>query len=280
MRTTASTGGGPVDGVVRPDEVTPPEALGARGGDVGPTPGEGPEAGGTEGPVADEVDPFGGLLRTRAGDGGATPLPAAEVAHEPATMPMPVVGPATAAPVHADDAGPLAVERSFAFVDVCGFTAYCDRHGERAAIEVLTAFRSATRDVVGRRGVRVAKWLGDGVMLVGTSPSPLVASVVEVVGRARALGLETHAGIASGPVLLFEGDDYVGRTVNLAARLCDAAGSGEVLASGVGDALPDWVRSGGERTLAVAGMGRVGDVHPLLPAPEVQHALGHRAPAA
>jgi class 3 adenylate cyclase len=29
--------------------------------------------------------------------------------------------------------------------------------------------------------------------------------------------------------LLFEGDDYIGSAVNLAARLSDAAGSGEVL---------------------------------------------------
>ena len=52
--------------------------------------------------------------------------------------------------------------RVFAFVDVCGFTSFTDRHGTHAAIEVLTRFRSAARDVTGRRGVRVIKWLGDG----------------------------------------------------------------------------------------------------------------------
>jgi class 3 adenylate cyclase len=30
-------------------------------------------------------------------------------------------------------------------------------------------------------------------------------------------------------VLVFEGDDYIGRTVNLAARLCDEARPGELL---------------------------------------------------
>lgn len=198
----------------------------------------------------------------------------------PATMPMPVVGPATAAPVGAGDAGPLAVERSFAFVDVCGFTAFCDRHGERAAIEVLTGFRSATREVVGRRGVRVAKWLGDGVMLVGTSPSPLVASVVELVGRSRAIGLDTHAGISVGPVLMFEGDDYVGRTVNLAARLCDVAGPGEVLGSGVDASLPHWVRSTAVAEVDIAGMGAVDGVLRIEAVPEVQDLLHPGVPAA
>ena len=35
--------------------------------------------------------------------------------------------------------------------------------------------------------------------------------------------------MATGLALLFEGDDYIGSAVNLAARLCDAAGPGEVL---------------------------------------------------
>lgn len=197
-----------------------------------------------------------------------------------ATMPVPVVGAATAAPVGAGSAGPLAVDRSFAFVDVCGFTAFCDRHGERAAIEVLTGFRSATREVVGRRGVRVAKWLGDGVMLVGTSPSPLVASVVELVGRSRAIGVDTHAGISVGPVLMFEGDDYVGRTVNLAARLCDVAGPGEVLGAGIGEALPHWVRAGASRSVAVSGIGTVQGVLHVEAIPEVADLLQSGEPAA
>ena len=37
--------------------------------------------------------------------------------------------------------------------------------------------------------------------------------------------------MASGAVILFEGDDYIGGAVNLAARLCDMAAPQEVLAS-------------------------------------------------
>jgi class 3 adenylate cyclase len=40
-----------------------------------------------------------------------------------------------------------------------------------------------------------------------------------------------RAGIATGDVILVEGDEYVGRTVNVAARLCDQADAGEVIAA-------------------------------------------------
>jgi class 3 adenylate cyclase len=42
--------------------------------------------------------------------------------------------------------------------------------------------------------------------------------------------LALRAGIAAGPVILFEGDDYIGQPVNLASRLCDLAHPHEVLA--------------------------------------------------
>jgi len=152
---------------------------------------------------------------------------------------------------------PVAVENVFAFVDISGFTSYCEGHGEHAAIEVLTRFRTITRAIAVRRGVRVAKWLGDGVMLVSAEPAPLVAAVAEVLIRSAATGIDTHAGMARGPVLLFEGDDYVGRTVNLAARLCDVAVAGEVLCIDLGDELPDWVALAEPRPQALAGMGVV-----------------------
>ncbi len=135
--------------------------------------------------------------------------------------------------------------RSFAFIDITGFTTYTDRHGTDAAIELLNRFRSACRDVTGRRGVRVAKWLGDGVMLVGTEAGPLIAAVGELALRLHDDEFDIHAGIADGTVLLFEGDDYVGRPVNLAARLCEAAGPGEALCVGMDDSIPDWIEVSG-----------------------------------
>ena len=156
------------------------------------------------------------------------------------------------------------LERSFAFVDVSGFTVYVDRHGEHEAIELLTRFRTAVREISARRGVRVGKWLGDGVMLVGTEPAVVVASAAEMLCRFAGTGIDLHAGLAGGPVLLYEGDDYIGRPVNLAARLCDAAGPGELLALVEPEELPEWIRSDGDVTVRVAGVGDVDQVQQLV----------------
>lgn len=175
---------------------------------------------------------------------------------------------------------PNHLHRSFAFMDVSGFTSYVDRFGEHAAIAVLTQFRSAARDVAARRGVRVGKWLGDGVMLVSIEPAVLAAAAAELLCRFDGSGIDIHGGLATGPVLLFEGDDYIGRPVNLAARLCDAAGAGEVLADVDVEELPDWVCSAGRVTVRVLGVGDVAGVHQLAVEPGVLADFKARATAA
>jgi class 3 adenylate cyclase len=55
------------------------------------------------------------------------------------------------------------------------------------------------------------------------------------------VALHLRAGAATGPVILLEGDDYVGSAVNLAARLSGAAGPSELLATtDLVDAVPPW----------------------------------------
>ena len=55
--------------------------------------------------------------------------------------------------------------------------------------------------------------------------------------------------------ILLEGDDYIGHSVNVAARLCDLARSGEVLvASGMVDHLPRWASVRGTAETAVRGL--------------------------
>jgi hypothetical protein len=161
------------------------------------------------------------------------------------------------------------LERWFAFVDVCGFTSFTERHGTPAALEVLTRFRSAVRGVTGRRGVRVLKWLGDGAMLVGVEPGPVIAAVCELSLRFEADNFDIHAGIAGGHVLLFEGDDYIGPAANHAARLCEAAAPGEVFAIGVGPHLPDWVEILCETQVQAHGLGELPNVSKLAVADSV-----------
>jgi adenylate cyclase len=156
--------------------------------------------------------------------------------------------PASAPGIQARDDQPsptTRVSRSFAFVDLCGFTDFVDLHGDDAAVAELRILRAGVREAAGAAGVRVDKWLGDGVMLVGVEPEPLITAVMELQAYHEARGrLPIRGGLATGAVILLDGDDYVGRAVNLAARLCDRAGSDQILAAADdGLALPPGVHA-------------------------------------
>jgi class 3 adenylate cyclase len=109
----------------------------------------------------------------------------------------------------------------------------------------LIALRNTVRTITSRVGVRVDKWLGDGVMLVGVDCEPLVDAVVTIsAGHSRRGRLPLRAGIACGQVILLEGDDYVGSPVNLAARLSDRAEPDQILAAEDGLVVPGSVVQG------------------------------------
>jgi adenylate cyclase len=154
------------------------------------------------------------------------------------------------------------VHRSFAFVDVSGFTALTEHDGDEFAVEILTAFRSLLRDICARRGVRIAKWLGDGVMLVCVETRPLLATILElhhVIGDATGpvRSVSIRSGVTSGDVILMEGDDYIGHSVNVAARLCDLAQGGEALAvPSVMDELPRWGAAVAHKDVTLRGVER------------------------
>lgn len=159
---------------------------------------------------------------------------------------------------HENAGAPPLLSRSFAFLDLCGFTRFTADHGEKAALQTLLTFRALTRDVAIRRGVLINKWLGDGVLLVGTELGPTLAASAELLARHRHQELALRAGIAHGHVLIIDGDDFVGRPINLAARLCQAAQAGEFLALNLSaDALPPWTQVLGTRSLTLRGIGRV-----------------------
>lgn len=150
----------------------------------------------------------------------------------------------------------MRVPRTFVFCDLTGFTNFTAEHGDDAAGNLLANFRSVTRAVASERGVRIAKWLGDGAMIVCLDPDDALAAALELEARTAVVckPLALRAGIAGGYALLFEGDDYIGSMVNLAARLCDAAGPHEILlpADQAVDA-PAWVDATEVGTLALRG---------------------------
>jgi adenylate cyclase len=174
------------------------------------------------------------------------------------------------------------VDRAFAFVDLCGFTHFMATNGEHAAIDTLTRFRSLTRDIAVRRGVLVAKWLGDGAMIVGVEVGPTLATAAELIGRYDGSTLALRGGFAHGQALIMDGDDYIGRPTNLASRLCQAAHPEELLAVGYPAAsLPTWVRVLGIRSVTLPGLGRIRGAQRLglLPGLELPDLSNHNVPS-
>jgi adenylate cyclase len=138
----------------------------------------------------------------------------------------------------------------------------------------LIALRNTVRTVTSRVGVRVDKWLGDGVMLVGVDCAPLVDAVVTIsAGHSRRGRLPLRAGVACGQVILLEGDDYVGSPVNLAARLSDRADPDQILAAEDGLMVPDSVVRGRAAPVALPGFSQSVSVVALATQPRGRRVL-------
>jgi len=166
------------------------------------------------------------------------------------------VGDGTEEPQEYTRSVPRPVVRTFAFLDLCESTSYLENVGPREALEVVSEFRRIVRETCANRGVRVAKWIGDGAMLVGVASGPVIAASVEICDRMRGSTLQVRGGVAESLALPFDGDDYLGRGANFAARICDAAGEGEVLCDeDCTGSVPSWVWRGPGRKIEVAGMG-------------------------
>jgi len=158
----------------------------------------------------------------------------------------------------------MRVRRTFAFLDLSGFTALTESEGDERAVAVLGVFRSALRDICSRRAVRIAKWLGDGAMLVSVDTMPLVAATLEMKAAIDVAPepVTIKCGVTTGTVILLEGDDYIGHAVNVAARLCDLAVGHEVLAvSSVVPDIPPWATvEAADEMISVRGLEQPIDV--------------------
>lgn len=127
------------------------------------------------------------------------------------------------------------------FADLSGYTALTRQltHAELSAL--LAEFGGTVADVVHADGGRVVKFIGDAVMWVSSTPESLAKAAIDLVNnpKAREAGLQVRAGLAYGEVVAMVGD-YFGTPVNLAARLVDAAGPGQILiTSDLREKLPD-----------------------------------------
>ena len=166
----------------------------------------------------------------------------------------------------------MRVTRTFAFLDLSGFTAYHAQQGDEQASQVLGELRSAIRNAAERRGVRLTKWLGDGAMLSGLEPGVVIACALEAqytLEHQYECDLPLRAGICQGKVIMFEGDDYVGVAVNQASKLCDQAHSGQTLVAGISrDDLPFWADAVHQRFLDPEQLGPQVEVFETSPIQE------------
>ncbi|MFL5678435.1 MAG: adenylate/guanylate cyclase domain-containing protein [Chloroflexota bacterium] len=127
--------------------------------------------------------------------------------------------------------------RGFLFSDVRDFTAYAERHGNVEAADMVRRFLEVTRRAIARHDGAELKTEGDAIHAVFQSASSAALCGLEIVeaaaesnarepGRPLRIGVGVHAGEA-----VETADGYIGRAVNIAARLCAAAEPGEVLVS-------------------------------------------------
>ena len=123
------------------------------------------------------------------------------------------------------------------FCDLTGSTAIGDRTDPEALRAMMRRYYETARAVLERHGGTVEKFVGDAVMAVFGIPVATendalraVRAAVELRDTVHALGLEARIGVNTGDVVAGEGDTLVtGDAVNVAARLEQAAGAGEVL---------------------------------------------------
>lgn len=150
------------------------------------------------------------------------------------------------------------------FTDLVGFTEYNDVAGDAAALSVLdeqTRIVAALLEEPGQ--ARVVKELGDGLMLWFESPVGALEVAVgfqQAVSTARDAGrfpIAVRIGMHHGEAVV-RGSDFIGRTINVASRVADVAGPGEVLAS---EQFVAEVTSTTPRTFAPIGPVRIKGVH-------------------
>jgi adenylate cyclase len=125
----------------------------------------------------------------------------------------------------------MEVTPAICFLDITGYTRLTEERGDQAAAELAERLAPLVQRPAERHGGRVVKWLGDGVMFHFRDPTGGVVAAWEMIDAISAAGLPpAHVGLHTGPVV-FQGGDYFGRTVNVAARISEQAGPGQVLVS-------------------------------------------------
>jgi adenylate cyclase len=121
---------------------------------------------------------------------------------------------------------------TFVFADIAGFTSLTEAHGDEHAAALVDEF-CATVDGLLPAGATRVKTIGDAVMLRVPDPAEAILLALRLAsGTASAHGASpVRVGLHHGSAIERDGD-YLGATVNLAARVASVAAGGEVLTTG------------------------------------------------
>jgi class 3 adenylate cyclase len=128
---------------------------------------------------------------------------------------------------------PRGIDRVLAtvlFTDIVGSTERLSRVGDARWRAQLEDHNQLIRSELRRWRGREVKTVGDGFLATFDGPARAVSCAGEIVEGVKSLGIDVRAGVHTGECEL-RPDDVTGIAVHIAARVMDAAGPGEVLAS-------------------------------------------------
>jgi class 3 adenylate cyclase len=125
------------------------------------------------------------------------------------------------------------------FTDIVGSTALTQRLGDEKAQELLVAHNDAVRRSLRMTGGAEVKHTGDGIMASFASAARAIACARSIQGEVAQYNelnpddaIAVRIGLNAGEPVK-EGEDIFGTAVQLAARICDQAGPGQVFVSDV-----------------------------------------------
>jgi class 3 adenylate cyclase len=119
------------------------------------------------------------------------------------------------------------------FTDIVDSTALSQSMGDGAWSDLINDHFSSVASIVEREGGSVVKTLGDGGMFVFSSGASALSAAVGIqrrVAESADKGVQLRVGVHTGDVVQSH-DDYIGLTVNKAARVAAAADGGQILVS-------------------------------------------------
>lgn len=135
------------------------------------------------------------------------------------------------------------------FVDISGFTALAEAHGDAHAVHVVGAVEGLVRDTAQEYGLEYVKSAGDAFILLSEDAGPAYAAGLELLrANDRRPGHPSlHIGLHAGDIVR-HGDDVLGGTVNVAARVAGHAQPNELaLTDQAMQMVPAHLRNGAER---------------------------------